>query len=285
MLEMIVDRHLLFVFLGVAVAVGVISKAVTGITLKRLVKAAANMGKSTHPLMRLIRAKYEHACMVSDRVQNVDVFVEKYLYEYHIAGLPLHSWRRIERAAAWGCGILGGMAALGEYLLRGMSEQVLRNGVIGAALGIGLFLLRISLDEGYRLQVIRTYMVDYLDNFCARKYEKTKEKRAESTESAEPFLGQAETQQKKEVLEMEKEVHGRQQIIQTRIEDQMENAMQTPEKAGLVLPRLSEEMRPVEEKKEFPKIQENEKEPEKKKKEKNIPKEVLIREILEEYLA
>lgn len=275
MLEMIVDRHLLFVFMGVAAVVGVISKAVTGITLKRLVKAAANMGKSPHPLMRLIRAKYEHACMVSDRVQNVDVFVEKYLYEYHIAGLPLHSWRRIERAAAWGCGILGGMAALGEYLLRGMSEQVLRNGVIGAVLGIGLFLLRISLDEGYRLQAIRTYMVDYLDNFCARKYEKTKEKRAESTESAEPFLGQAETKQKKEVQEM----------IQTRSEDQMENAVQTPEKSGLALPDFPGEVRPVEEKKEFSKIQENAKEPEKKKKEKNVPKEVLIREILEEYLA
>ena len=29
------------------------------------------MSKSNHPLMRLIRAKFEHACMVSDKVQNV----------------------------------------------------------------------------------------------------------------------------------------------------------------------------------------------------------------------
>ena len=64
MLEMIMDRHLQFVLLGAVASIGLISKIITGVTLKKLVWAAANMGKSTHPLMRLIRAKYEHACMV-----------------------------------------------------------------------------------------------------------------------------------------------------------------------------------------------------------------------------
>ena len=63
MLEMIMDRHLQFVLLGAVASIGLISKIITGVTLKKLVWAAANMGKSTHPLMRLIRAKYEHACM------------------------------------------------------------------------------------------------------------------------------------------------------------------------------------------------------------------------------
>lgn len=177
MLEMIMDRHLLSVLLGIVAAAGLISKVITGVTLKKLVHAAANMGKSTHPLMRLIRAKYEHTCMVSDRVQNVEVFVEKYICEYRIAGLPLHSWQRMERGASWLCMALGVLAAAGEYVLRGMNEQVLRNAVLGLAAGIILFVLRVSLDENYRMQVIRTYMVDYLDNFCARKYEKNLEKK------------------------------------------------------------------------------------------------------------
>lgn len=56
MLEMIMDRHLQFVLLGAVASIGLISKIITGVTLKKLVWAAANMGKSTHPLMRLIRA-------------------------------------------------------------------------------------------------------------------------------------------------------------------------------------------------------------------------------------
>ena len=176
MLEMIMDRHLQFVLLGAVASIGLISKIITGVTLKKLVWAAANMGKSTHPLMRLIRAKYEHACMVSDRVQNVEVFVEKYIYEYRIAGLSLHSWRRLEKGTAWICAAIGVLAALGEYVLHGMNDQVLRNGAFGLAAGVILFALRVSVDENYRLQAIRTYMVDYLDNFCARKYEKSREK-------------------------------------------------------------------------------------------------------------
>lgn len=175
MLEVILDKHLLSVLMGVAAAAGIISKGVVSFSLKSLTKAAGNMGKSSHGLMRLVRAKYEHACMVSDKVQNVEVFIEKYIYEYKIAGIRLYGWRRLERASAWACFGIGLLAAGAEYLLRGMSDQVLRNAASGAVLGILLFLLRSSMDENYRLDVIRTYMVDYLDNVCARRMEKNRE--------------------------------------------------------------------------------------------------------------
>lgn len=55
------------------------------------------MSKSTHPFMRLVRAKFEHACMVSEKVENVDVFVDKYLYDYKVMGIKLHSIRRMEK--------------------------------------------------------------------------------------------------------------------------------------------------------------------------------------------
>ncbi len=176
MLEMILERNHWFVLMGAAAAVGLVSKGVVSCSLKRLTKAAENMGKSTHPLMRLVRAKYEHTCMISERVQNVEVFVEKYIYEYKIAGVRLHSWQRLERAGAWGCLAAGLLAAGAEYALRGgMNDQILRNAAYGAAMGLLLFLMRIAMDEPYRLKAIRTYMVDYLDNFCAHKYEKTRE--------------------------------------------------------------------------------------------------------------
>lgn len=175
MLEVNMDRRLLLVLIGVFAFVGVISKCVVSISLKSLMKAAGNMGKSSHSLMRLVRAKYEHTCMVSDRVQNVEVFVEKYIYEYRIMRIRLHSWRRLERAAAWGC-LLAGLVGAGiEYAFMGMTDFVLQSAGGGAAIGILLFLMRVAMDEEYCLNVIRTYMVDYLDNFCARKFEKNRE--------------------------------------------------------------------------------------------------------------
>ena len=99
MLEMILDKHVIWVIIGLGAAAGVVSKCIVNVSLKRLVRGAGNMGKSTHPFMRLVRAKFEHACMVSEKVENVEAFVDKYLYEYRVAGLKLHSLQRMEVTA------------------------------------------------------------------------------------------------------------------------------------------------------------------------------------------
>ena len=82
MLETMLEGQVLLVVMGTLAAVGVISKCIVNVTLKRLVRAAGNMNKSNHPFMRLVRAKFEHASMVSDKVENVNVFVDKYPVSY-----------------------------------------------------------------------------------------------------------------------------------------------------------------------------------------------------------
>ena len=60
---------MIFVLMGILTVIGIVSKLIANVTLKQLVRAAGNMNKSTHPLMRLVRAKFEHACMISDTVE------------------------------------------------------------------------------------------------------------------------------------------------------------------------------------------------------------------------
>ena len=91
MLELMLDRHVIYVLMGMSAFAGVVSKVVVGRTLRKLVAAAESMGKSNHPLMRLVRAKFEHTCMISEKVENVGVFVDKYLYEYRVGGVRLHA--------------------------------------------------------------------------------------------------------------------------------------------------------------------------------------------------
>lgn len=101
MLEVFVVRETVFFLTGVMIGIGAIARLITGISLKKLVRAASNMSKSNHPLMRLVRAKFEHGCMVSDKVQNVGAFVEKYLYEYRVLGVRLHTWRQWAKGSIW----------------------------------------------------------------------------------------------------------------------------------------------------------------------------------------
>lgn len=193
MLELMVDRHVIYVLMGMSTFAGVVSKVVVGRTLRKLVTAAESMGKSNHPLMRLVRAKFEHTCMISEKVENVGVFVDKYLYEYRVGGVRLHAWRRLQMAGAGLCLILGGVGAIISYRIKGATEQTAMIGGTGVALALIVFLVHMLTDEEYRLEAVRNYMVDYLENIYQHRYEKTykKEVLAEEARSEEARIAES----------------------------------------------------------------------------------------------
>ena len=206
MLELMLDRHVIYVLMGMSAFAGVVSKVVVGRTLRKLVAAAESMGKSNHPLMRLVRAKFEHTCMISEKVENVGVFVDKYLYEYRVGGVRLHAWRRLQMAGAGLCLILGGVGAIISYRIKGATEQTAMIGGTGVALALIVFLVHMLTDEEYRLEAVRNYMVDYLENIYQHRYEKTykKEVLAEEARSEEARI--AESARTQENAEMTKNV-------------------------------------------------------------------------------
>ena len=193
MLELMLDRHVIYVLMGMSTFAGVVSKVVVGRTLRKLVAAAESMGKSNHPLMRLVRAKFEHTCMISEKVENVGVFVDKYLYEYRVGGVRLHAWRRLQMAGAGLCLILGGVGAIISYRIKGATEQTAMIGGTGVALALIVFLVHMLTDEEYRLEAVRNYMVDYLENIYQHRYEKTykKEVLAEEAKSEEARIAES----------------------------------------------------------------------------------------------
>ena len=193
MLELMLDRHVIYVLMGMSAFAGVVSKVVVGRTLRKLVAAAESMGKSNHPLMRLVRAKFEHTCMISEKVENVGVFVDKYLYEYRVGGVRLHAWRRLQMAGAGLCLILGGVGAIISYRIKGATEQTAMIGGTGVALALIVFLVHMLTDEEYRLEAVRNYMVDYLENIYQYRYEKTykKEVLAEEARSEEARIAES----------------------------------------------------------------------------------------------
>ncbi len=174
MLETMLEGQALFVVMGTLAAGGVISKCIVNVTLKRLVRAAGNMNKSSHPFMRLVRAKFEHASMISDKVENVKVFVDKYLYEYKVFGVRLHGFRRMETLSAGLCLIVGAAGAGLMYRENGLNDMVWKTGGAGAGLAVLVYLFHLVTDEKYQLDAIRNYMVDYLENVCRHRYEKEK---------------------------------------------------------------------------------------------------------------
>ncbi len=279
MSRIIVDKQIIVVALGIFTAVGIVSKCIVNAVLSRLVHAAGNMNKSTHPLMRLVRAKFEHACMVSEKVDNVEVFVDKYLYSYKVFGIRFHSLRRLEKASALLCVVTGLLGAVLTYSVYGMTDLVLQTGVIGAGLGILVYVFHLMTDENYRMRMVRNYMVDYLQNVCLHRYEKAHQKEMDEEdefEEAEAWVKMEDESKDAETIRPQpgKEVPSPQMPPET-LPPAMPEPYPVPGTVrGEVKDSRVKAIRETEEKEE-PEGTEQ----------KSVEREILIRQILEEFMA
>lgn len=176
MLRTFITEQVLFYLAGGVLIIALIAHIITAISLKRLVSAAEDMGKSNHPLMKLIRSKYEHACMVNDKVQNVRALVDKYVYEYRVWGLRLYSWRKLKLVCVWLYAILCVAGAFGAYAFGLVRLEISKYIVLGAVGVLAITILHLLLDEEYRLKAAKIYMVDFLGNTYAHRYEKMNQK-------------------------------------------------------------------------------------------------------------
>ena len=172
MLETIVRKEIILYVMGIFMLVGVVTKMVSHFTVGRMVKAASEIHKSNHRLMKLVKAKFEHASLISDKVQNVGAFVEKYMYEYRVLGIRLGGWRSFPRKAIWFIAILGVFATFESYRMGGASNLMLKYIQWTGIYVMFLALLSFVADEKTRLDAAKNYMVEYLENVCIHRYAK-----------------------------------------------------------------------------------------------------------------
>lgn len=161
--------------MGVILIIAVLAKMISYVTVRRMVKAASEIQKSNHRFMKLIKAKFEHASMVSDRVNNVRAFVEKHLYEYRVLKIRLCTLRGFPEKAAWLIGILGVANATLCYQKEQMGEHTLLYIKWTCLFVLGLLLVHFLLEEERRLAAAKNYIIEYLENVCVRRYEKMAE--------------------------------------------------------------------------------------------------------------
>lgn len=196
MLEAVMKYGVIFYAMGILFAIGIVAKVISHVTARKMVKAASEIQKSNHRLMRLMKSKFEHASMVSDKVQNVEVFVKKYLYEYKVLGVRFDAWRSMREKTTWLILALGALGTFGSYKMNGMGEQTIRYIGMTGVFVILLYSIHILSDESIRFEVAKNYIVDYLENVCAHRYEKVSQMQAEPevvmAEEEEPYEEKAE---------------------------------------------------------------------------------------------
>lgn len=209
MLENMVQKEIILYVMAVLVILCVAAKLISAITVRKLVRAAREIHKSNHRFMKLIKSKFEHATLVSERVQNVEAFVEKYVYEYKVFGLRLQTWSNFVKSLIWLVGILGVFAIFESYRLQEFSDMTIQYMQWSGIFLMLLLLLQFVEDEKGRMKAAKNYIVEYLENVCAHRYEKMslKEERVSEeapAEALEQEVPEPEIPLVKEVEEAEK---------------------------------------------------------------------------------
>lgn len=169
------NTNIIFYFMIASGIIGILAKIINHLTLSRMVKAAGNISKSTHKLMKLVCTKYEHACLIRGTVANVAAFIEPHIYEYRGFFLRIHTWRQLEIQSIWFSGIWAALGAYGHFMAHGFCEGMYQYIAAGVAQMLFLFVFTQLSDEPYKIKMVKTYMLDYLENACAPRYNKVRQ--------------------------------------------------------------------------------------------------------------
>lgn len=162
---------------GIAYAVAalclleIIIKGMVHRTYCRLEKAAGNIGKSKHRLMKSLRVKFDTCYQLKIGVPNVEIFVEKYLRHYRVFGLHLLTWENVCNL----CMLLTMLISLGGgifTLYLGMTPEVVFISLGCGIAGNGVILLFDCLyGVNNKRELLRVDILDFLENIYKPRLE------------------------------------------------------------------------------------------------------------------
>lgn len=140
-------------------------------TYCRLEKAAGNIGRSEHRLMKALRVKFDTCYQLKIGVPNVEVFVEKYLRHYRVFGLHIRTWESFCSL----CMLLAMLLSLGGgifTLYLGMDQEVVFLSLGCGIAGLGLILFFDCLfGVNQRRELLRIDILDFLENIYKPRLE------------------------------------------------------------------------------------------------------------------
>lgn len=149
----------------------VVIKGIVHRTYCRLERAAGNIGKSEHRLMKALRVKFDTCYQLKIGVPNVEIFVEKYLRHYKVFGMYIHTWESFCNL----CMLLAMLFSLGGgifTLYLGLSQEVVFLSLGCGVAGNGIILLFDCLyGVNNKRELLRVDILDFLENIYKPRLE------------------------------------------------------------------------------------------------------------------
>lgn len=168
--ELYEEKMLIYAILA-AGGIGLLGKLITAGVYGTLVKASNEMGNSKNKMMRLLCLKFETFYKLKIGVNNVDIFVDKYVQRQKFCGIWLSTWESFGGQMTVLCLSGAVLGSIWGYLLHCGQETILYTFLCGMTAAVVLIIFDMLLNVRGKKEMLRINMRDYLENYLKAKLE------------------------------------------------------------------------------------------------------------------
>ncbi len=158
----------------ILLSLSIICQIVMGVIYHKLIWETENMSTTTNKSLQQLKLKFSGYSKINERVANVPVFVDKYMNQIKIGCLPLSFLKHLSGQLMLLAVLVAGIGAcLG--IIHGENFFTIAPFYAISFLGLYCYFAISSLiDIPSKMRILRTNLVDYLENHLASRLEQTK---------------------------------------------------------------------------------------------------------------
>lgn len=152
----------------------ILCQILIGVLYRRLIRETENMSATKNKSLQKLKLKFTSCRQLHETIPNVSVFVDKYINQLRIGRFPVSFFRHLSGQLTLLSVLVAGIGAcLG--IIRGESFLSIAPFYLISFFGLYLYFAASSLtDIPGKMGMLRTNLVDYLENHLAGRLEQTK---------------------------------------------------------------------------------------------------------------
>lgn len=190
-----------------------------GVLCHKLIWESENMSSTANKSLQQLKLKFSSCCQLHEGMSNIAVFVDKYMNQLKIGGFSLSVLKHLSGQLVLLSILISGIGAC-RGIIAGESILYIVPYYIISFLGLYCYFAVSSLvDIAGKIQVLRTNLIDYLENHLVNRLEQTtldlKLVRGEAGGQPEEAIKAGESAQAKENMRVKAGIQAEEEIVKT----------------------------------------------------------------------
>ncbi len=164
MIQQLFDNHVFLYIMGGLCGLGVFLKCFLLVVYNKLIAASENMNSTKKNWLKNMKLRFESSYQLQLGVNDVDIYVDKYVSKIKYGGLLLSTWENISGQTIGLCLLTGSFAGIIGFVYECGQSQVLFTFFAGAWTAIIVNIVDNVVNISAHRQMLRYNLIDYFEN-------------------------------------------------------------------------------------------------------------------------